>query len=176
MANTFQNSAQVLSIGVFFSLIIVGLSSTLPSRLLHGLTANGVPLATAQRISHLPPVSSLFAAFLGYNPMQKMLGGTLNQLGPTKAAYITGHSFFPGLISGSFQSGLREAFYFAAGACVLAAGASWLRGKKYVHGVSPVMAELAVDRLVEEETAAAEGTLASFEALLPMGVTEDGAE
>ncbi len=184
VANTFQNSAQVLSIGVFFSLIIVGLSSTLPSRLLHGLTANGVPVATADRISHLPPVSSLFAAFLGYNPMQKMLGSTLNQLGPTRSAYVTGHSFFPGLISGSFQTGLREAFYFAAAACVLAAGASWLRGKKYVHGSAPVPAAATAtagngngstgrQHVAEEETAAAEGTLASFEGLLPMGVTED---
>jgi MFS family permease len=164
VASTFQNSAQVLSIGVFFSLIIIGLSSSLPARMYSGLVAHGVPSATADRVSHLPPVSSLFAAFLGYNPMQKVLGPSLNQLGPTKAAFLTGHSFFPSLISGSFQSGLHEAFYFATGACVLAAAASWLRGKTYIHGTSAKAS-------VEEELAA-ERTLVALEGALPGGVSE----
>jgi MFS family permease len=165
VATTFQNSAQVLSIGVFFSLIIIGLSSSLPGRMYSGLVASGVPSATAARVSHLPPVSSLFAAFLGYNPMQKLLGPSLGQLGPAKAAYITGRGFFPGLISSSFQSGLDEAFYFAAVACLLGAAASWLRGKKYIHS-------LPSSRSIEEELAA-EGTVAAFEGVLPVGVAED---
>jgi len=76
MNTTFQNSAQVLSIGIFFTLIIVGLSDHLPTALVSGLTAHGVPEATAQSISHLPPVSTLFAAFLGYNPAGHLLGPT----------------------------------------------------------------------------------------------------
>ena len=74
MSTTFQNSATVLSIGLFFSLMIIGLSGSLSGALDHGLLANGVPSATSARISHLPPVATLFAAFLGYNPVKSLLG------------------------------------------------------------------------------------------------------
>src|SRR6185437_3642114 len=174
IANTFQNSAQVLSIGIFFTLIIVGLASSLPSRLYHGLVTHGVPVGTAATASHLPPVSSLFAAFLGYNPLQSLLGGSLHQLPAAKAAVITGHSFFPSLISSSFETGLHEAFYFAAGACLLAAGASWLRGGKYVYGQDQPAQDPAVPRRVREEEVAAEDVLTSFEGVLPVGITEEG--
>ena len=136
IANTFQNSAQVLSIGVFFSLIIAGLSSSLPGRMFHGLVAKGVPARTASTVAHLPAVASLFAAFLGYNPVRNLLGPSLSGLPASTVRDLTGHSFFPSLISASFQSGIHEAFSFAAGMCVLAAAASWLRGAKYVHAVS----------------------------------------
>ena len=76
MNQTFQNSAQVISIGIFFTLMILGLAATLPHALTTGLQANGVDAATAQRVAHLPPVSILFAAFLGYNPIQHLLGRT----------------------------------------------------------------------------------------------------
>ncbi len=118
MAGTFNASAQVLSIGIFFTLMILGLAATLPSALYHGLIAQGVNSATALRVSHLPPVGSLFASFLGYNPMQTLLGhATLAQLPPATAHYLTSRSFFPHLISSPFGSGLTEAFAFAAGAC-----------------------------------------------------------
>ena len=74
MSATFQNSAMVLSIGIFFSLMIVGLSARLPQTLHDGLVAHGVSGADAARIAALPPVATLFAAFLGYNPMQTLLG------------------------------------------------------------------------------------------------------
>ncbi|MGH9917361.1 MAG: hypothetical protein ACRD6W_00600, partial [Nitrososphaerales archaeon] len=119
--------------GVFFTLIILGLSAHLPSTLYHGLVAQGVPTKAASRVSHLPAVGSLFAAFLGDNPMKNLLGSTLTHLPHARAAYISGRSFFPQLISGPFDSGLREAFDFAAAASVLAACASWLMGVKYVH-------------------------------------------
>jgi MFS family permease len=132
MSGTFNSSAQVLSIGIFFTLMILGLAATLPSALYHGLTAQGVGAATALRVSHLPPVGSLFAAFLGYNPIQTLLGpGVLSHLSPATAHYLTGRSFFPHLISSPFGRGLTEAFYFAAGACGLGAVASLLRGGKY---------------------------------------------
>jgi len=137
MSATFQNSAMVLSIGVFFTLVIVGLSSTLPGVLLHGLSANGVPRAAAVRISHLPPVGSLFASFLGYNPMGSLLGAGLHALPHHTAAYLTGHRFFPTLVSHPFATGIHEAFYFATGCCALAAVASWLRGGKYYHVEAP---------------------------------------
>ncbi|MGH9074683.1 MAG: MFS transporter, partial [Acidimicrobiales bacterium] len=133
MSATFQNSAMVLSIGIFFTLIIIGLSATLPHALYHGLVSQGVPAAAATRVSHLPPVGSLFAAFLGYNPMGTLLGPVLPHLSHAQAAYLTGRSFFPQLISPPFMTGLREAFDFAVAACVLAAIASWLRGGKYIY-------------------------------------------
>ena len=134
MAATFQNSASVLSIGVFFTLIIVGLSASLPTTLYHGLVTQGVPAAAATSISHLPPVGSLFASFLGYNPMASLLGPTvLAHLGHTQAAYLTGRAFFPQLISGPFMDGLHAAFDFAVAVCALAAVASLLRGGRYIH-------------------------------------------
>ncbi|HKV68072.1 MAG TPA: MFS transporter [Gaiellales bacterium] len=134
MATTFQNSALVLSIGIFFSLMILGLASTLPATLDHGLVAQGVPKADAARVSHLPPVGLLFASFLGYNPMQQLLGPVLPHLSHAQAAYLTGRTYFPQLMSKPFSDGLHEAFDFAIAACLIAAAASWLRGGKYVHG------------------------------------------
>jgi MFS family permease len=134
MATTFQNSALVLSIGIFFSLMILGLASTLPGTLDHGLVAQGVPRADAARVSHLPPVGLLFASFLGYNPMQQLLGPVLPHLSHAHATYLTGRTYFPQLMSKPFSDGLHEAFDFAIAACLIAAGASWLRGGKYVHG------------------------------------------
>jgi MFS family permease len=137
MSTTFQNSAMVLSIGVFFSLMIVGLAGSLPQALHQGLVHQHVPPATAARISHLPPVGLLFASFLGFNPIKELLGPhvlhQLTQAHPHSAAYLTGRSYFPRLISGPFSQGLREAFDFAIVACLVAAAASWLRGGHYVH-------------------------------------------
>ena len=133
MSSTFQNSATVLSIGIFFTLIILGLASTLPHALSSGLIAQGVPAADASKLAALPPVSIMFASLLGYNPIQMLLGSALAKLPPSHAAYLTGHSFFPSLISSSFQHGLDIAFDFAIGACLVAALASLLRGGRYVH-------------------------------------------
>jgi hypothetical protein len=135
MSATFQNSAMVLSIGIFFTLIILGLASSLPTTLTHGLVAQGVPHADAARVAALPPVSVMFAALLGYNPIQTLLGPALTHLPASHAAYLTGHTFFPSLISAPFSHGLAIAFDFSLAACVIAAIASLLRGGKYVHGV-----------------------------------------
>ena len=140
MSATFQNSAMVLSIGIFFSLIILGLSSSLPGHLYAGLTAQGVPSAAAASLSHLPPTAVMFAALLGYNPIQMLLGSTLSHLPASHAAYLTGHSFFPSLISGPFHAGLQVAFDFSIAACLIAAVASLLRGKKYVHDLHAPLA------------------------------------
>jgi len=131
MNQTFQNSAQVLSIGIFFTLMIVGLSATLPHALATGLRSHGVPAATAARVSHLPPVSVLFAAFLGYNPAKELIGPhVLSRLPAHDAAAISGRAFFPHLIAAPFRGGLHEAFAFAIAACLVAAVASWSRGGK----------------------------------------------
>ncbi len=135
MGATIMNSAMVLSIGIFFTLIIVGLSASLPTTLFHGLTAHGVPVAEARKIADLPPTSSVFSAFLGYNPVQSMLAptGVLAHLKPAEAAYLTGRSFFPSLIAGPFGRGLHEALDFALTACVIAAIASAMLGKQYIY-------------------------------------------
>jgi MFS family permease len=129
MNQTFQNSAQVLSIGVFFTLLIIGLASTLPQTMSAGLQAHGVSAADAHAASTLPPVSILFAAFLGYNPIQHLLGpDVLHGLSAHSQAVLTGPSFFPQLISGPFRDGLHAAFLFAIVACLVAAAASLMRG------------------------------------------------
>jgi MFS family permease len=128
MRSTFQNAGMTLSIGLFFSIMVAGLSGSLSASLSHGLTAAGLPSATAARVAGLPPVSVLFAAFLGYNPMQTLLGPALHALPPARQAIITGHAFFPGLVSGPFHHGLSVVFTFALVVCLVAAAASWLRG------------------------------------------------
>jgi MFS family permease len=140
MLATFMNSASVLSIGVFFTLMIVGLSAGLPHTLQTGLIAHGVPAGDAVRISHLPPVATLFSSFLGYNPMATLLGPhVLAGLPSTQAHALTGRSFFPHLIAGPFHTALVYAFVFAIVACFVAAVASLLRGGKYhyVDATSP---------------------------------------
>jgi MFS family permease len=133
MNQTFQNSAQVLSIGVFFTLMIIGLAATLPSTLSAGLQAHGVDAATAHDVAALPPVSILFAAFLGYNPVQHLLGPhALGALPAHDQSVLTGPSFFPNLISAPFRDGLHAAFTFAIVACLVAAAASLLRGGRMV--------------------------------------------
>ena len=129
MIATFMNSASVLSIGIFFSLMVAGLSSKLPASMFSGLTAQGVPAATATTISHLPPIGVLFAAFLGYNPVQQLLGPTLSHLSATHAAYLTGRQFFPSLITSPFHDGIGVAFGFAIAACVVGAIASAFTGR-----------------------------------------------
>ncbi len=129
MNQTFQNSAQVLSIGIFFTLMIIGLASSLPHTMLSGLTAHGVPRAAAEHAADLPPVSILFAAFLGYNPIQHLVGThVLSHLHAAQQHLLVGRSFFPHLISAPFRTGLHEAFAFAIIACLVAAVASWSRG------------------------------------------------
>jgi MFS family permease len=145
MIATFQNSAFVLSIGIFFTLMVAGLSSKLPAAMFGGLTAQGVQAATAAPISHLPPIGVLFASFLGYNPMQQLLGPALSQLPATHAAYVAGREFFPHLITAPFHDGLGVAFGFAIAACLVAAVASALTGKRApaLAAPAPLATELA---------------------------------
>jgi hypothetical protein len=140
MNTTFQNSAQVVSIGIFFTLMIVGLASALPHNVSTGLTAHGVPPAVADRAAHLPPISTLFAAFLGYDPVQHLIGAhTFAGLPAAQQAALSGRSFFPSLIAAPFQDGLHAAFDFAIFVSLLAAAASWTRGGRYVY--TPVTEE-----------------------------------
>jgi len=133
MRATFQNGASLVSIGVFFSIITLGLAATLPSTLFRGLTQAGVPTAVAHRIAGLPPTSALFAAFLGYNPMATLLpANVLHALPAANQANLLGKSFFPNLISTPFMDGLHAVFYLSATLCLIAAIASLLRGKRVI--------------------------------------------
>jgi MFS family permease len=145
MLNTFQNSATVLSMGLFFTIVTLGLASRLPSHLFRGLTAAGVAPGPARIVANEPPIGSLFSAFLGYNPIKELLGptGALQHMSATQVAYITGRSFFPKLLEEPFGGGLHLAFTFAAIATGIALISSALRGKRYVHQVKPVLEEVA---------------------------------
>jgi len=134
MRAAFFNTGMPLSTGVFFSLMIVSLNSTVPQALFNGLTQNGISASVAGELSKLPPVSYLFAALLGYNPLGTLLGPTvLNSLPAAAADRITSRSFFPQLISAPFHHGLAVVFTFSVVICLIAAVASWLRGGKFVH-------------------------------------------
>jgi MFS family permease len=166
MIATFQNSAFVLSIGIFFTLMVSGLSGKLPSAMFSGLTAQGVQAGTATSISHLPPISVLFASFLGYNPVQQLLGPALHQLPAAHAAYVTGREFFPHLITAPFHSGLGEAFGFAIAANVIAAIASALTGRQPKIPATP-------EALGYELAAAAgEGSFTPSELVVPAAADE----
>jgi MFS family permease len=169
MIATFQNSAFVLSIGIFFTLMVAGLSSKLPAAMYSGLTVQGVLAAAAAPISHLPPIGVLFASFLGYNPMRQLLGPLLHHLSPAHAAYVAGREFFPHLITAPFHGGLGVAFVFAIAANVIAASASALTGRR-----TPVPA--ARESLGYEVAAvAAEGGFEPGELVVP-GVPEESIE
>jgi len=134
MRGTFFNAGSSISIGVFFSLMIAGLAATMPKTLFEGLTSHRVPASIASHVAHQPPVGSLFAAFLGYNPLRTLVGDrTLAQLPASDRSTLTGHSFFPTLISQPFHDGLVIVFTAAIAMSLIGAAASLLRGTRYVH-------------------------------------------
>src|SRR5580692_8475892 len=145
MLNTFQNSATVLSMGLFFTIVTLGLAARLPAHLYKGLTAAGVAPSAARIVANEPPIGSLFSAFLGYNPIKELLGptGALKHMSPHQVAYITGRTFFPKLLEEPFAGGLHLAFTFAAIATGIALIASAVRGKQYFYQVKPLSEELA---------------------------------
>ena len=132
MRGTFFNAGSSLSIGVFFSLMIAGLAAHLPQTLTAGLQAHRVPAGVAEQVGNLPPVGSLFAAFLGYNPIGRLLAptGVLDRLPASDRATLTGKEFFPHLVSGPFHDGLVVVFLAAAAMMVVAALASLLTGRE----------------------------------------------
>jgi len=163
MRGTFFNSGSALSIGIFFSLMIVGLSGTLAGALRSGLTSQHVPLAVADQVAGLSPVGSLFAAFLGFNPLQTLLepSGVLATLPPANVATLTGTTFFPQLISGPLHAGLVLVFITGAVMMLVGAVASWLAGGRFVAGEDATVEP--TSSVVEQsqtgsETASADGS------------------
>jgi MFS family permease len=148
MRATFQNAANSLSITFIFTIVIIGLAGTLPTTLFQGLTQAGLPAVDARAAANLPPTAALFAAFLGYNPLQTILPPQIVSALPAAAqAQLLGKTFFPNLLSGPFESGLRIAFSISAVLMVIAALASMLRGKKHIHDSS-----MPVDEGLSEES------------------------
>jgi MFS family permease len=141
MRATYQNSGTALSIGVFFSLMIAGLAASLPHTLSRGLELHSVPVSVARQIASLPPVSSLFAAVLGVNPVQHLLStsGVLSALPQSSRQILTGREFFPQLISLPFHQGLVVALSVSACLAAVAGVASLLRGGRYVHSDAPAV-------------------------------------
>lgn len=134
MRATFMNAGMMMSMGIFFSIVIAGLATKLPAAYLSHLTAEGVPLAAAQYVAKFPPMASLFAALLGYNPLQHLLPASVFLHLPAHAAQtIVGHTFFPTLIGPAFHHGLSLAFFISFILSALAAIASLFRGKHYVY-------------------------------------------
>lgn len=134
MRATFMNAGMMMSIGIFFSIVITGLAATLPQEMTKGLAKTGLSSQIVHQISSLPPIASLFAALLGYNPLKSLVPAqAMNQLSTSVQQRLEGHSFFPHLISGAFQHGLRLAFAASAVMLVLGALASILRGKNFVY-------------------------------------------
>jgi len=137
--STFFNAGSAMSIGVFFSLMVIGLANTLPQALSSGLQEQGVSATVAQDVADLPPVGSLFAAFLGYNPIAELLAPShaLQQLG-VNANVLTGKSFFPALISGPFHAGLVVVFVAAALMTLTGALASLVNPGRYADEVEEI--------------------------------------
>jgi MFS family permease len=134
MRVTFAQTGMPLSMGLFFTLLVLGLNSKVPPAMYHGLITHGIPVPIATQLAHVPPLGYIFAAFLGINPLKTLLGPTLlSHLPPAQAAAITGRAFFPQLIGTPFKEALTLILAFAVVMSVLAAVASALRGEKFVH-------------------------------------------
>jgi MFS family permease len=134
MRSTLINVGNPLSMAIIFSLMILGLNASVPTAMYNGLIQHGLPADVAQKLASAPPVGYLFASFLGYNPLATLVPSSILQsLPPGQAATITSRAFFPQLIDEAFHRGLVEVLIFSIVMCLIAAGASWLRGGRYVY-------------------------------------------
>ena len=134
MRLTLLNVGTPLSMVIIFTLMVIGLNATMPTALYNGLVQNDIPSQIAQQIAAAPPISYLFAAFLGYNPLGTLIpSNILTALPAQQAATITSRAFFPQLIAGAFHHGLVQVLIFSIVLCLIAAAASWLAGGKYFY-------------------------------------------
>jgi len=134
MRSTFQNTGMALSMTLYFTILIIGLSTSLPSVLQSGLLNAGVPTDTANAIAHMPPTAALFSAFLGYNPMGSLIpDSVMSSLSQATQNTLLSNSFFPNVIAPAVMKSLHITFYVSAGISIVAAVVSSLRGKRFVH-------------------------------------------
>jgi hypothetical protein len=136
MMSTLMNSGFVLSMGMFFTIAVVGLTHAFPSALAASLTSAGAP-ELIPAMSAIPPTGALFAAFLGYNPVNTILAGlspaVIVTIAPATIATLTGVVWFPTTLAGAFMPSLALSFYIGAVLSVIAAILSAMRGSKFVH-------------------------------------------
>jgi MFS family permease len=170
MRSTFQNSGMSLSIGIFFSLMIAGLAATLPKALTTGLRSHGVPAPVAAHIAGLPPVSTLFASFLGYNPIGSLLkpSGVLARLPRADARALTSKEYFPHLIAAPFHHGLVIVFGVAIAMSVAAAVISLLRGGQFYYDAPEGLSAAAVPAAVPAATVQSDHRVGSAAAPVPL--------
>ncbi|PSR35885.1 MAG: hypothetical protein C7B44_11930 [Sulfobacillus thermosulfidooxidans] len=143
MRSTFMNAGMMLSMGLFFTMVISGLNQKLPDAMRHGLQAFHLPATLVAGLSHLPPIAALFAALLGYNPIQTILpAAVLHSLPATSTQVLISREFFPHLIANPFMSALRTVFIFSAVISFIAAIASLLRGPQYIYSEDEVKTSL----------------------------------
>jgi MFS family permease len=134
MRLTLLNVGTPLSMVIIFTLMVLGLNAALPAALYNGLIQNDIPSQIAHQIASAPPISYLFAAFLGFNPLATLIPSTiLNALPAQQAATITSRSFFPQLIAAAFHDGLHQVLIFSIVLSLIAAATSWLSGRKYIY-------------------------------------------
>jgi EmrB/QacA subfamily drug resistance transporter len=161
MRATFQNVASSLSLTLIFTLVVAGLSASLPSALYGRLTAAGIPTGVATQISGIPPIGALFAAFLGYNPMATLIPPSVLAGLPSAArSTVLANSFFPQLLAGPFHDGLQIAFSVCVVLSLGAAAASWLRGRRYIHDYEVGGAEATASEQAPEPAAGLKGSAA----------------
>jgi EmrB/QacA subfamily drug resistance transporter len=162
MRATFQNVASSLSMTLIFTLVVAGLSASLPSALYGRLTSAGIPAGVATQISGIPPIGALFAAFLGYNPMATLIPASVLAGLPSAArSTVLANSFFPQLLADPFHDGLQIAFTVCVVLSLGAAAASWLRGRRYIHDYEVGKAEAPARELASDPAAGLMGSAAS---------------
>ncbi len=154
MRSTLFNTAQTASMTMFFSVIIVSLTKEFPPALANSLSSAGAPQLISA-MSNIPPTTALFAAFLGYNPVQMLLGGLpasiMNSISASTMSTLTGTTWFPNTLAQAFLPSLRLSFYIGAGLCIIAAVLSAMRGERYVYGAKDKNEEATMPMLTDED-------------------------
>ena len=137
MRATFMNAGTMLSMGIFFSMIIGSLAANLPFAMQHGLSQFALPHAMVVSLSHLPPMAVLFASLLGYNPLAHLIPtAVIAHLPAVQSRLMLSSRFFPTLIAHAFMKSLRVVFLFSAGLSLVAAVLSVFRGQRYIYDES----------------------------------------
>jgi MFS family permease len=130
MRGSFMNTGQVLSMALYFAILLYGMSRHLPAALSSSLLAAGVPSTAAAQIAALSPSGALFAAFLGYNPMANLIPHSIMAGLPAATQQtLIGHNFFPNAIAPAVMASLHVCFWMSAVLALASAAASWMRGK-----------------------------------------------
>lgn len=140
MMSTLRNTGQSASMAIFFTIVLLALTSKLPNAFNSSLAAVGAPILIPFFIQ-IPPTSALFSAFLGYNPMQTILGffpsGYISSiLSNSVITVLEGKTWFPNALAGAFMGSLRISFYIGSVLFAIAAILSAARGKRYVFDES----------------------------------------